>query len=62
MLKNQENESMSKWIQCNHWPEQTGFNRSKWHGASSFCYGRITKQGRLVRQKTGHKAQVNWIY
>jgi len=57
-----QKESMSKWIQCNHWPEQSMYNHRKWRGMHSFCPARVTKQGKRVREKTGHKAQINWIY
>jgi hypothetical protein len=55
------NTSMSPWV-LGESPSKTRCMTTKPKVHGSYIEGRIYKQGKLERIKTGHKAQINWIY
>lgn len=55
------NTSMSPWM-LGHQPEKTREQNKKPKVKGHYHASEVYKIGRLVREKTGHKAQVNWIY
>jgi hypothetical protein len=55
------NTSMSPWL-LGKSPSQTRCHTTKPKVHGSYVEARVYKKGLLKRIKTGHKAQINWIY
>jgi hypothetical protein len=55
------NVSMSPWL-LGKQPSQTRCMTTKPKVHGSYIEARIYKIDKTIREKTGHKAQINWIY